>query len=67
MTVEKTDNEIIIRLPKGVDIGDLESVLKYFRFRELVSKSQATQAQINEVVAEMNKNWWVENQHRFLK
>jgi len=67
MVFERTDNEIIIRLPNGIDWGDLESILKYIRYRELVSKSQATQEDIDRVASEMNKSWWTENQHRFLK
>jgi hypothetical protein len=39
MVLERTDNEIIIRLPKNIDWEDLELVLKFIRYKELVSKS----------------------------
>lgn len=67
MVLERTDNEIVIRLPKGIDWGDLEAILKYIRYREIVSKSQATQEQIDQIASEMNKGWWEANKHRFLK
>ncbi len=67
MVLERTDKEIVIRLPNGIDWGDLESILKYIRYREIVSKSEATQEDIDRFASEMNKNWWAENQHRFLK
>lgn len=67
MVVERTEKEIIIRLSSGIDWGDLESILKYIRYREVVSKSKATQEQIDQITSEMNKSWWAENQNRFLK
>ena len=67
MTLERTEHEIVIRLPKGIDWGDLESILKYIRYREIVSKSQATQEDIDRIASEMNIGWWEENKHRFLK
>jgi hypothetical protein len=67
MVLERTDTEIVIRLPKGIDWGDLESILKYIRYREIVSKSEATQEDIDQIATEMNTSWWAENQHRFLK
>jgi hypothetical protein len=67
MVLERTENEIIIRLPSVTDWSDLEAILKFIRFREIVSKSQATQDQIDQVVSEMNKSWWEANQDRFLK
>lgn len=67
MVIERTDNEIIIRLPNGIDWGDLESMLKYIRYRERVFKSQATQEDIDRLASDVNKQWWAENKHRFLK
>jgi hypothetical protein len=67
MVLEKTDKEIIIRLPSATEWGDLEAILKYIRYREIVSKSQATQDQIDQIASEMNKSWWEANKHRFLK
>jgi hypothetical protein len=54
MVLERTENEIIIRLPSVTDWSDLEAILKFIRFREIVSKSQATQEQIDQVVSAMN-------------
>ena len=67
MILERTDKEIVIRLPNGTDWGDIEAILKYLRYRELVSKSQAKQEDIDRIASEMNKSWWEENKHRFLR
>lgn len=67
MVLERTDNEIIIRLPKNINWEDLELVLKFIRYKELVSKSKASQDEIDKLAREVNKQWWEENKHRFLK
>jgi hypothetical protein len=67
MVLERTADEIIIRLPNTVDWDDLDTLLNLLRYRENVSKSQATQDDIDKLTSEINKNWWAENQHRFIK
>lgn len=67
MVLERTDNEIIIRLPKNINWEDLELVLKFIRYKELVSKSKASQDEIDKLAREVNKQWWEENKHRFLQ
>jgi hypothetical protein len=42
-------------------------MLKYIRYRERVSKSQAKQEDIDRLASDVNKQWWAENKHRFLK
>jgi hypothetical protein len=67
MVLERTADEIIIRLPNTVDWDDLDKLLNFIKYKEIVSKSQATQAQIDEIASDMNKGWWDENKDRFLK
>lgn len=66
MVLERTENEVIIRLPKSVNWEDLELVLKFIRYREKVAKSKAKQEDIDRIASEINKKWWEENKHRFL-
>ena len=67
MVLERTENEVIIRLPKSVNWEDLELMLKFIRYREKVTKSKAKQEDIDRLASEINKKWWEENKHRFLK
>ncbi len=67
MVLERTEKEIIIRLPNNIDWSDLESILKYIRYREIEPATQVKQGDIDRLASEINKNWWAENQHRFLK
>lgn len=67
MTLERTANEVILRLPGNIDWEDLELMIKFIRYKEKVSKSKATQEDIDRLASETNKQWWEENKHRFLK
>jgi len=67
MRIEKTDKEILIRIPSSTDIIGVQRLLDYIRFREVASKSQATGEQINELANKSKSNWWKENKGRFIK
>ena len=49
MVVERAKGEIIIRLSDSIDISELQNMIDYIRYKELVSKSQATQEEIDEI------------------
>lgn len=67
MKIERTKDEILIRLPSNTDIVGLQRILDYLRFREVASKSKATEEQINKLSNESKSIWWKENKHRFIK
>lgn len=58
MVVERAKGEIIIRLSDSIDISELENMIDYIRYKELVSKSQATQEEINEISELINSEIW---------
>ena len=66
MTVERTDKEIVIRIPVSSDMVDIERLIDYLKFREIASKSKATQEQIDELARESKAEWWRKNQDRFI-
>ncbi len=67
MVLERTANEVIIRLPGNINWEDLELMIRFIKYKQNVSKSQATQEEIDELARDVNKQWWTENKHRFLK
>lgn len=67
MIIERTNNEILIRIPDSVDIDDAQRIIDYIRYQELTSKSKATQKEADNIAAEANENWWKENKDSFLK
>jgi len=66
MVLERTANEVIIRLPANIDWEELELMIRYIKYKENVSQSTATQDQIDQLARDVNKQWWEENKHRFL-
>jgi hypothetical protein len=67
MIIERTNKEILIRIPDTVDIDDAQRIIDYIRYQELTSKSKATQKEADNIAAEANENWWKENKDSFLK
>lgn len=67
MEIERTNKEILIRLKPGTDIVGLQRILDYLKFREIASKSKATQAQIDKLSTESKSAWWKNNKERFVK
>jgi hypothetical protein len=58
MVVERAKGEIIIRLSDTIDISELQNMIDYIRYKELVSKSQATQEEIDEISELINAEIW---------
>ena len=67
MVIERTANEVIIRLPASINWEDLELMIRFIKYKQNVSNSKATQEEIDQLAREVNKQWWEENKHRFLK
>ncbi|HRO85053.1 MAG TPA: hypothetical protein PK110_09550, partial [Niabella sp.] len=54
MLIERTSNEVIIRLPASVDIIGLQRLIDYLTYKEATSNSKATQEQVNKLSKELN-------------
>ena len=67
MQIERTNNEILIRLSSNTDVTGLQRILDFLKFREIASKSKASQKQIDEISTEINSTWWKKNKNNFLK
>ena len=67
MTLERTATEVIIRLPANINWEDLELMIRFIKYRENVAKSTAKQEDIDQLASDVNKQWWAENKHRFLR
>lgn len=67
MQIERTDKEILIRLSSGTDLVGLQRILDYLKFREIASRSKASQKQIDELAKESKESWWSKNKSRFVK
>ncbi|RYY06086.1 MAG: hypothetical protein EOP43_07280 [Sphingobacteriaceae bacterium] len=67
MVVERTENEIIIRLSSAVKVEDLQAFLNYARYKELTANTKVDQEVVDQLADEINKTWWQENRDKLIK
>ncbi len=67
MTIERTKNEVILRLPADFDTLGLQRILNYVKYKETIKHSSATEEQANALAKESKSTWWKENKNRFIK
>jgi len=65
LTIERTDREIIIRLPIDIGVNDIQRMLDYLAYKQAIKDSQATQEQVDELAKEAKQGWWEKNKGRF--
>jgi hypothetical protein len=66
MRVETNDKEVKLIFSKEIiEIEEIQSIIDYIKFREINSKSKATQMQANELADEINQEWWEKNKSKF--
>jgi len=65
MIIERTDKEILIRIPNTVDIKGAQRIIDYIRYQEVTAKSKARQVDVDRVAEEVNREWWKKNEESF--
>lgn len=66
ITIEATENEIHVTIPRGdLEPGQIEAILRPFRFTALVSGSRMSKAEAMKLAEESKADWWAKNEHRF--
>jgi hypothetical protein len=67
MIIERTDKEILIRIPNSIGIEGAQRIIDYIRYQELTSKSTTSQKDVDLLAEEINREWWEKNKDTFLK
>ena len=66
MTVQRENNEIIIRISDSVKKDDITILISYIKYLEVTAGSKATQAEVDQLTREANASWWSRNKDRIL-
>lgn len=66
MVIERTKDEIIVRLSPTVNTDDLQDFLNFAKYKEITSKFKVKQDMVDRLANEINKKWWNENRDRIL-
>jgi hypothetical protein len=67
MIIERTKDEVIIRLPADVDTEGLQRFVNLLSYKEATSNSKATQQDADELAKEVKKGWWAKNRDKYIK
>ncbi len=67
MVIERTSEEVIIRLPAYVDTDELQSLIDYLTYKEATAKSKAKQSDVDVLATEVKQGWWTKNRSRLVK
>jgi hypothetical protein len=67
MQIERTSDEIVIRIPSYVDTQGLQRLIDFLTYREATAKSKAKQIDVDKLSDEVKKGWWDKNRSRFVK
>lgn len=67
MIIERTDKEILIRIPSSVSIEGVQRLIDYIKYQEATSASQASQKDADSLAEEAMASWYKENKDSYLK
>lgn len=67
MLIERTNNQIIIKVSPKIDTLGFQRIMDYLNYLEITSKSKATQEDADNLAEELNENWWTKNRKKYIK
>ena len=67
MKIERTAEEIIIRISSSMNIDDIQQLIDYLTYKQIVNKSQATQKDVDLLVATVKQGRWSQRRNTFIK
>ncbi|MCF8372739.1 MAG: hypothetical protein K9H64_14035 [Bacteroidales bacterium] len=67
MIIEKTNKEIIFRLPADINIDELQDMKEWFKYMEIARNSKAQQEDVDLLVKEAKKGRWEKRKADLLK
>ncbi|MEZ0542796.1 hypothetical protein [Fibrella arboris] len=58
MTVERTQNEVIVHLSAAINVEELQRILNYLTYKDATASSEATQEEVDQISSEFNRGRW---------
>lgn len=66
MTIQRKGDELIIKLPKNINLEGLQRLIDFIEYNQLTESSVANQKDVDQLSSEVNKSWWEKNKDRLL-
>jgi DeoR/GlpR family transcriptional regulator of sugar metabolism len=67
MIIEKTKDQILIKISPKVDAFGFQRIMDYLEYLEITSKSKAKQSDADKLANELNQVWWEKNKNSFIQ
>ncbi|MEQ9377921.1 MAG: hypothetical protein RIG68_22225 [Imperialibacter sp.] len=67
MIVERTPNEILLKISPNIDKFAMERLLEYIEYLEMTSDVKGKQGDADKLADELNATWWAKNRDKFIK
>lgn len=58
MILERTNSEILVRLPASLNLTELQNMLDYLEYKESTATTKAKQKDVDELSESVNKSIW---------
>lgn len=58
MKIERTKNEVVIRIPASINVDDLQDLADLIEYKEISTKSKATQKDVDDLVSDIKRGRW---------
>lgn len=65
IAIERTTDEIIIRLPASTKADDIQNILDYLSYRQAIEQIEVAESTIEQLAKEVKKGYWERNKHKF--
>ena len=66
MIIERTDKEVIFRLPSSTKLEELQDIADLFSFKETAKKSKASQTEVDDLVKKIKKGRWAKTKRKLV-
>lgn len=67
MVIERINGELVVKIPDRISPLAIQEVLDYLEAMSLIGRSRASEKEIARLAQNLNREWWKNNKHRFVK
>jgi len=67
MIIERRNGELVVKIPGKISPSAIQEILDYLEAMSLIRKSKASEKEVAKLSKNLNREWWENNKHRFVK
>ena len=67
MIITRDNDNIIIKASQSINMAAVQQLIDYINVLEIASQKKGSEEEATALAEEVDKKWWMDNKHRFLK